>query len=107
MPRKDRKDPETRHDSHQPISKKVRYVKSQGQTRNHHCHWPGCPKQVPPAMWGCREHWYKLPVKLRNKIWKVYRPGQEKDMQPSEEYLAVAEEIQKWIRENYPPKKVK
>jgi len=34
------------------MSTKADYVRSQGQTRNHHCHWPGCDKQVPPAMWG-------------------------------------------------------
>jgi len=41
------------------MSTKADYVRSQGQTRNHHCHWPGCDKQVPPAMWGCKGHWYR------------------------------------------------
>lgn len=48
-------------------------------------------------MWGCRKHWFMLPKNLRDKIWKAYRPGQEKDMQPSAEYLAVADGVQKWI----------
>lgn len=82
-------------------SEKVKYVKKQGQTRNHHCHWPGCEKQVPPAMWGCYPHWMKLPKNLRDKIWQCYRPGQEVSMTPSEEYLEVAGEVQKWIRDNY------
>ena len=30
-------------------SEKARYVKSEGQTRAHLCHWHGCIKQVPPA----------------------------------------------------------
>jgi CDP-diacylglycerol pyrophosphatase len=76
---------------------KVKYVKSQGQTRNHHCHWPGCNKQVPPAMWGCYAHWMKLPKVLRDKIWAAFRPGQETNLAPSREYMAVAQEVQEWI----------
>lgn len=79
---------------------KYDYVRRQTQFRQHHCHWPGCPKLCPPAMWGCREHWFKLPKWLRDKVWAAYRPGQEKDMRPSREYLAVAEEVQQWINEH-------
>lgn len=82
------------------MSTKANYVRSQGQTRDHHCHWPGCDKQVPPAMWGCKGHWFKLPSVLRAKIWRTYEPGQEVTMTPSAEYLAVADEVQQWIREN-------
>ena len=82
------------------VNEKREHVLSQGQTREHHCHWPGCKKQVPPAMWGCRYHWFRLPRYLRDKIWAAYRPGQEKDMRPSKEYLEVAEEVQEWIRAN-------
>lgn len=84
--------------SNQPIGEKVRYVKSQGQTRNHHCHWPGCGKQVPPAMWGCKTHWYALPKRLRDRVWATYQIGQEVDGTPNREYLAVAREVQDWIR---------
>jgi hypothetical protein len=78
---------------------KVKYVKSQGQTRSHECHWPGCDKQVPPAMWGCSRHWYMLPSELRSKVWQTFEPGQEVNMTPSEAYLKVADEVQKWIKE--------
>jgi hypothetical protein len=78
---------------------KVAYVKSRGQTRKHECHWPGCVRQVPPAMWGCASHWFRLPLALRNRIWSAYRPGQEVDMSPSEEYLLAADDVQRWIRE--------
>jgi hypothetical protein len=77
---------------------KVRYVKSQGQTRKHHCHWPGCPKQVPPAMWGCYPHWMRLPKSLRDRIWATFRPGQEVSQTPSREYVEVAREVQAWIK---------
>jgi len=48
-------------------------------------------------MWGCKYHWFKLPKYLRDKIWKAYRPGQEKDKNPSEEYIDAAHEVQRWI----------
>ena len=70
------------------------------QNRQHMCHWPGCNKQVPPAMWGCREHWYRLPLQLRTAIWNAYRPGQEDDMRPSRDYVTVAGKVQRWIREH-------
>lgn len=78
-------------------SSKVDYVLRQRQTRQHVCHWPGCEQQVPPAMWGCKAHWFALPLALRNKIWKAYRPGQEIDMRPSEAYLEAARAVQDWI----------
>lgn len=66
----------------------------------HTCHHPGCTAEVPPRMWGCRKHWFRLPKTLRDRIWATYRPGQEIDKRPSEEYLAVADEVQEWCREN-------
>ena len=68
--------------------------------RAHTCHWPGCGKQVPPAMWGCPQHWYKLPLSLRNKVWAAYRVRQEDDLSPSRRYIEVAREVQDWIKLN-------
>lgn len=68
----------------------------------HHCHWPGCDREVPPKMWGCLPHWRKLPKRLRDKIWRNYRPGQEIDKQPSTAYIEAAGEVRAWILENYP-----
>ena len=79
------------------IGAKVAHVKRAGQNRNHECHWPGCDLQVPPAMWGCKRHWYTLPKALRSEIWRTYRPGQEADMRPSGAYLDVARKVQSWI----------
>jgi len=79
-------------------SSKVAYVKSQRQTCKHGCHWPGCILQVPPAMWGCTRHWFRLPKNLRDRIWAAYRPGQERDLSPSDSYMDVAREVQLWIR---------
>jgi len=63
---------------------------------SHTCHWPGCTREVPPAMWGCRTHWFTLPKHLRDAIWREYRPGQEIDKHPSEAYMEVALEVQRW-----------
>lgn len=67
---------------------------------SHTCHWPGCPKEAPPAMWGCSPHWYKLPQELRNLIWRTYVPGQEITKTPSNAYIAAAKNVQDWIKEN-------
>lgn len=79
------------------IGQKADYVRRQKQSGGHHCHWPGCKRPVPPAMWGCRKHWYALPAALRTKIWRVYQPGQEITKTPSPEYVEVAREVQNWI----------
>ena len=63
----------------------------------HTCHWPACPKRVPPAMWGCREHWFTLPKPLRDLIWNEYRPGQELTKTPSVRYLEAAARVRDWI----------
>lgn len=79
------------------------YVKKQPQFRKHKCHWPGCDKEVPPAMWGCSYHWFKIPIKARRAIWKNYRPRQEIDLKPSKEYLDVTIKVERWIVKNYKP----
>ena len=72
---------------------------SAGHDGTHLCHG-GCGKSCPPAMWGCRRCWFRLPALLRARIWQTYRPGQEIDKKPSPDYLAAAEKVQQWIKEN-------
>lgn len=79
------------------MNRKADYVRRQPQTRRHACHWPGCDVQVPPAMWGCRPHWYRLPKALRDRIWWAFVPDQEATMSPSDEYLEAARAVQEWI----------
>jgi hypothetical protein len=81
---------------------KVAYVRRQGLTRSHHCHWPGCERQVPPATWGCRPHWYTLPQELRDRIWRTYRPGQEVNGTPSRDYIEAARAVQAWVAQQPP-----
>lgn len=79
---------------------KVKHVLASKQDRNHACHWPDCKRQCPPALWGCTEHWFRLPKRLRDAIWDAYVPGQEQRLDPSRTYLRVAREVQQWIQEN-------
>lgn len=65
---------------------------------SHTCHWPGCTTEVPPAMWGCKAHWFTLPKPLRDRIWATYRRGQEVTKTPSAEYMKAADDVQQWIR---------
>lgn len=82
------------------MTDKVAYVRKRlgNNPGDHHCHWPGCKRHVPAAVWGCKPHWYALPQKLRNRIWATFRPGQEETKTPSREYVTVAREVQDWIR---------
>lgn len=55
----------------------------------HHCHAVACTRSVPPKLFMCARHWRMVPRKQQLTVWRVYRPGQEIDKQPSAEYLAV------------------
>jgi hypothetical protein len=56
----------------------------------HACHATRCRTEVPPKMFMCRPHWYRLPKSYRDAIWAAYRPGQEVTKDPSLEYLEAA-----------------
>ena len=66
----------------------------------HTCHWPGCMNVVPAKLWGCPNHWFRLPVQLRNRIKATYVAGQEVTKTPSLEYVEVARRVRHWIKEN-------
>ncbi len=66
----------------------------------HTCHFPTCKTECPPAMWGCKKHWFKLPKRLRDQIWATYVPGQEDRKDPTPAYLDVADEVQRWCLQN-------
>ncbi len=65
----------------------------------HTCHHPNCNIPVPPKMLACRGHWFMLPQELKDRVWKTYRPGQEKDKQPSQAYMDVIAQVQQYWRE--------
>lgn len=63
----------------------------------HTCHARGCKKAVPPRMFMCRTDWFRLPKSMRDAIWAAYRPGQERDKNPSDEYLDAAMAAVNWL----------
>lgn len=86
--------------THGQQQSKRRHVKAARQSRYHTCHWPGCKQQVPPAMWGCKRHWFRLPQDIRVAIWRSYEIGQEETGEVSEAYLDAARRAQEWIKAN-------
>ena len=64
----------------------------------HTCHAHGCDTEVPPRLFMCRRHWYRLPKPYRDAIWAAYRPGQENDKRPSRAYLAAARAAINWLK---------
>ncbi|GAB7145486.1 hypothetical protein LRC484719_40880 [Mycobacterium riyadhense] len=56
----------------------------------HLCHARGCDTEIEPRLFMCPAHWAQVPPVLRESIKSTYRPGQELDKQPSEQYLAFA-----------------
>lgn len=85
------------HDDYKQQQAKRNHVRHAEQTRDHVCHWPGCGKQVKPAMWGCGPHWFKLPRPIRERIWATYVAGQENTLHVSREYIEAAKAAQTWI----------
>ena len=55
----------------------------------HTCHAHGCTKRVAAKMFMCAPHWWSLRKELRDAIWREYRPGQEKDKDPTARYMAM------------------
>lgn len=53
----------------------------------HLCHAQGCKTAVPPKLLMCRDHWYMIPMDMRDRVWVLYRPGQEVTKDPSDEYV--------------------
>lgn len=56
----------------------------------HTCHAFDCNVSVPPEMFMCRSHWFKVSPATRKAIWRHYRAGQCDDKRPSIEWLEAA-----------------
>lgn len=56
----------------------------------HKCHATGCGMPVPPVMFMCKPHWFRVPKPMRDRIWATYRAGQCDDMNPSDAYCEAA-----------------
>lgn len=60
------------------------------QPAAHHCHARRCQTPVPPRIMMCDRHWRMVPSDLQDRIYKAYRPGQERDKEPSMHYIDLA-----------------
>lgn len=54
---------------------------------SHKCRAADCKIEVPLEMFMCRKHWFSLPKRFRDRIWKAYREGQS-----SSEYCKATSE---------------
>lgn len=50
-------------------------------------------------MFMCKRHWFTLPKRLRDDIWRTYRAGQCDDMSPSDSYCEAAKRAVAYIAE--------
>lgn len=66
----------------------------------HPCRWPGCREATTDRLWACRNHWYTLPIHLRDKLWAAYQPKQWKNGQLSPAYVEAERLAQAWIAQN-------
>jgi hypothetical protein len=41
------------------------------------CAVSGCGDQIDPTRLMCRRHWYQVPKRLRDKVWRTWRSGRE------------------------------
>lgn len=64
----------------------------------HKCHYPKCNRQVDPSLYMCQEHWFQVPIELRENLLNSYRSGQEITKRPSREYLDAAMAIRLHVR---------
>ena len=56
---------------------------------SHVCHAPDCKRQVPAKQFCCPVHWFALPKKIQDAIWREYTPGQETTKRPTWRYMSV------------------
>lgn len=58
----------------------------------HKCFWPTCSATVSTTMFGCRRHWFRLPKRIRDKIWEGYRNSRSIWLEAAKEARRFAEE---------------
>lgn len=45
----------------------------------HTCHAISCDTPVDPSLLMCRAHWFRVPLAMRNAVWREYHNGITKD----------------------------
>lgn len=61
-----------------------------------HCQWPGCTREVPAGRWGCREHWYALPWRLRKPLIEAVELRQLDGGSPGPAWLEASAAARAW-----------
>lgn len=71
------------------------------------CRWSGCGRRASRAEWGCREHWFRLPPSLRNRLWQAGIKEVAANGRPGPAWAACAAEADAWSAEQLakPPKR--
>lgn len=50
---------------------------------------------IPTYLWGCRDHWFRLPKSIRTGIRENYQPGRT----PSPQYWEALMAAARWVRD--------
>ncbi len=56
----------------------------------HKCHALDCKKTCSPSLLMCPKHWRMVPGPIKREVLRFYRPGQERDKNPSDDYILAA-----------------
>ena len=62
-----------------------------------YCPWPGCGKNIPQSIWGCKRHWFMLPKDIRDWVLSTYEKGINMHLTPTRAYLDATKAAQDWI----------
>nr|WP_316642851.1 hypothetical protein [uncultured Roseateles sp.] len=68
--------------------------------RRHPCPWPGCTALAKASQWGCRLHWFTLPIRTRQAIHATRVPHQASHGHVSRSHVRVLGEAQAWIEQH-------
>jgi hypothetical protein len=63
------------------------------------CRHPGCDRAASQAGWGCKPHWFKLPLDLRNRLYRAAALVDGWDDQRYQAWAAVADEADRHVAE--------
>lgn len=62
------------------------------------CHYPGCTQMKPTKLYACRTHWFLLPKRIRDDIWRGFKYDAElwarADREAREDWAARIKKIE-------------
>jgi hypothetical protein len=87
----DKPAPETDYRLSHPTRVEVLERNPKPEPLGHTCHARACTVHVPPELLMCAVHWAMVPRDLQRAVWDHYRPGQERDKDPSPWWVDAAD----------------